>query len=82
MEPISMVGVAVSLFVIFGMATGADTQIIGGTLKITYENYVSEKTNNKFPLKDLFKWVDVDFAGSEVVYDAHVHPQHLADVLR
>jgi hypothetical protein len=51
---------------------GADTQIIGGTLKLVYEDFVAEQTNNKFPLKDQFKWVDVDFAGSEVVYDAHV----------
>ena len=60
------------LFSLVGMAIGADTQIIGGTLKIVYENYVAEQTNNKFPLKDQFKWVDVDYAGSEVVYDAHV----------
>lgn len=57
--------------VIFGMA-GADTQIIGGTLKTVYEDFVAEQTNNKFPLKDLFKWEDVEFAGQEIVYDAHV----------
>ena len=57
--------------VIIGMA-GADTQIIGGTLKIVYEDFVAEQTNNKFPLKDLFKWTDVEFAGAEIVYDAHV----------
>jgi hypothetical protein len=70
MGPVTLI--ALSLAALLGMATGADTQIIGGTLKLVYENYVSEKTNNKFPLKDQFKWVDVDFAGSEVVYDAHV----------
>lgn len=55
----------------FAMA-GADTQIIGGTLKLVYEDFVAEQTNNKFPLKDIFKWSDVDFAGQEIVYDAHV----------
>jgi len=62
---------AVALPFIIGMA-GADTQIIGGTLKIVYEDFVAEQTNNKFPLKDEFKWTDVDYAGQEVVYDAHV----------
>ncbi len=56
---------------IVGMA-GADTQIIGGTLKLVYEDFIAEQTNNKFPLKDLFKWSDVEFAGQEIVYDAHV----------
>lgn len=58
-------------FVVIGMA-GADTQVIGGTLKIVYEDFIAEQTNNKFPLKDLFKWTDVEFAGQEIVYDAHV----------
>jgi hypothetical protein len=63
-------------FVVFGMA-GTNTQIIGGTLKTVYEDFVAEQTIKKFPLKGLdskplFKWRDVDFAGAEVVYDAHV----------
>lgn len=62
---------ATALPFIIGMA-GADTQIIGGTLKIVYEDFVAEQTNNKFPFKDEFKWTDVDYAGQEVVYDAHV----------
>jgi hypothetical protein len=51
---------------------GADTQVIGGTLKIVYEDFIAEQTNNKFPLKDEFTWTDVDYAGLEIQYDAHV----------
>jgi hypothetical protein len=51
---------------------GTDTQIIGGALKTVYEDFVSEAVNNKFPLKDQFKWQQVEYAGQEVVYDAHV----------
>ena len=58
-------------FGILGMA-GADTQIIGGVLKTVYEDFVAEATNNKYPLKDLYKWEDAEYAGQEVVYTAHV----------
>jgi hypothetical protein len=51
---------------------GTDTQLIQGALKTVFEDYVAEQTNNKFPLKGLFKWVGVEYAGQEVVYDAHV----------
>lgn len=71
MEPNSLLLLLSLAAAALGMA-GADTQVIGGTLKTVYEDYVAEKTNNKFPLKDMFKWKDVDYAGAEVVYDAHV----------
>jgi hypothetical protein len=41
-------------------------------LKTVFEDHVSEMVNNKFPLKGLFKWTPVEFAGQEIVYDAHV----------
>lgn len=52
---------------------GTDTQLIQGALKTVFEDYVAEQTNNKFPLKGLFKWQGVEYAGQEVVYDAHVN---------
>lgn len=52
--------------------TGANTQIIQGTLKTVFEDYISEMTNNKFPMRDQFKWQQLDYAGQEVVYNAHV----------
>lgn len=51
---------------------GANTQIIQGTLKTVFEDYVAEMTNNNFPMKDQFKWSQLDYAGQEVVYNAHV----------
>lgn len=54
-----------------GMA-GANTQIIGGVLKTVYEDFVAEATNNKYPLKDLYRWENAEYAGQEVVYTAHV----------
>jgi len=51
---------------------GADTQLIQGALKTVFEDHVSEMVNNKNPLKGLFKWTPVDYAGQEIVYDAHV----------
>jgi hypothetical protein len=51
---------------------GADTQLIQGALKTVFEDYVADQVNNKFPLKGLFKWTPVEYAGQEVVYDAHV----------
>ena len=51
---------------------GANTQIIQGTLKTVFEDYISEMTNNKFPMRDQFKWQQLDYAGQEVVYNAHV----------
>ncbi len=54
-----------------GMA-GANTQIIGGVLKTVYEDFVAEATNKKYPLKDLYRWENADFAGQDVVYTAHV----------
>ena len=54
-----------------GMA-GANTQIIGGVLKTVYEDFVAEASNNKYPLKDLYRWENAEYAGQEVVYTAHV----------
>lgn len=51
---------------------GTDSQLIQGALKTKFEDYVADQVNNKFPLKGLFKWTGVDYAGQEVVYDAHV----------
>ena len=58
-------------FIVLGMA-GANTQIIGGVLKTVYEDFIAEATNNKYPLKDLYRWENADYAGQEVVYTAHV----------
>lgn len=51
---------------------GTNTQIIAGTLKTIFEDFVAEQTNSKFPLKDQFKWQQLDYAGQEVVYTAHM----------
>jgi hypothetical protein len=51
---------------------GANTQIIAGTLKTVFEDFIAEQTNNKFPMRDQFKWQQLDYAGQEVVYNAHV----------
>jgi hypothetical protein len=51
---------------------GADTQVIDGILKDYYEDFVSEQLNQRNPLKDLFKFEEVPFAGREIVYSAHV----------
>lgn len=51
---------------------GATTQAISGVYKTVYEDFVAEQTHNKFPLKDQFKWQGVEYAGQEVVYNAHV----------
>ena len=51
---------------------GANTQVIGGVLKTVYEDFVAEATNNKYPLKELYRWENADYAGQEVVYTAHI----------
>lgn len=51
---------------------GADTQTIDGILKDFYEDFVAEQTNQKNPLKDLFKFETEGFSGREVVYTSHV----------
>ena len=51
---------------------GTNTQIIQGTLKTVFEDYIAEQTNNKFPMRDEFKWQQLDYSGQEVVYNAHV----------
>lgn len=52
--------------------SGAVTQTIGGIYKTVYEDFVAEQVLNKFPLKDQFRWEQVQYAGAEVVYNAHV----------
>jgi hypothetical protein len=54
------------------MMAGANTQTIGGLYKTVYENFVAEQVNNKFPITDLFKPEKAEFAGIDVVYNAHV----------
>ena len=51
---------------------GADSQTISGLYKTVFENVVAEQSNNKFTWNKLFRWEDVDYAGQEVVYNAHV----------
>lgn len=50
---------------------GATTLTIGATLKTVFEDFVSEMTNNKYPMTEQFKWQQLDFAGQEVQYIAH-----------
>lgn len=54
------------------MAEGANSQIIGGIYKTVYESFVAEQTNKKYPLSGLFKPKKAEFAGQDVVYNAHV----------
>lgn len=49
-----------------------NTATIDGLYKKYYENYVSEQTLNRQPLKDYFKFEQVEFAGQDVTYNAHV----------
>ena len=51
---------------------GADTQNLSGLYKTKFQPYVAEMTNKKYPLTDLFKPERAEFAGAEVVYNAHV----------
>jgi len=51
---------------------GANTQVISGNYKTVWEPFVAEEVNNRFPLKDLLKWKQAEFAGQDVVYKAHV----------
>lgn len=50
----------------------ADTQALDGIYKDFYEDYISEGVNNRNPLKDITKFVDVPFGGREVKWNAHV----------
>src|SRR5262245_52821229 len=54
------------------MASGINTQLIGGLLKTDYENFVSVQVNNKNPMKDLFKFRKAEFAGANMEYSAQV----------
>jgi hypothetical protein len=63
-------GLAFAVPVVFGMA-GATTQTIGGLYKTQYEDFVSEQVLNKFPLAKLFKAKKADWAGQEIVHNAH-----------
>jgi len=72
MEIGAALSVLATLALVLGMASGANTQTIGGLYKTVYENYVAEMVNNKFPFKELLKWESTDFAGQDKVYNAHV----------
>lgn len=50
---------------------GATTQTIGGLYKTQYENFVAEMVLNKFPLTKMFKAKKADWAGQEIVHNAH-----------
>lgn len=50
----------------------SDTQSLDGIYKDFYEDYISEGVNNKNPLKDLIKTVDIPYGGREVKWNAHV----------
>jgi hypothetical protein len=50
---------------------GATTQTIGGLYKTQYEDFVAEMVLNKFPLSKLFKPKKADWAGQEIVHNAH-----------
>jgi hypothetical protein len=64
--------VAVSLILLaLAMANGANTQSINGIYKTVFEDYVAEQVNNKFPMKDAFKPTTAEYAGQDVVYNAH-----------
>jgi hypothetical protein len=54
------------------MSYGANTQSIDGILKDYYEDFVAEQVNQKNPLKDLFTFQKLEFAGREIVYTGHV----------
>lgn len=51
---------------------GADTQALDGIYKENYEDYVAVQVNERNPLKDLIKFKDLPYGGSEVVYTAKV----------
>lgn len=72
MELLTALSALLTVAFALGMAGGANTQTIGGLYKTVYENFVSEQTNNKFPFKELLKWEQVEFAGQDKVYNAHV----------
>lgn len=63
--------IAVALAIV-AMVTGANTQSIDGIYKTVYENFVAEQVNNKFPFKGIFKPETAEYAGQDVVYNAHV----------
>src|SRR5215467_12166220 len=64
---LALVSVVVSL-----MASGANTQTISGIYKTKFEDFVAEQVLNKFPLKGIFKPETAEYAGQDVVYNAHV----------
>lgn len=51
---------------------GADTQALDGIYKENYEDFVSIQVNERNPLKDIIKFKDMPYGGSEVVYTAKV----------
>lgn len=57
---------------LFGTCFGADTASVAGSYKTVYEKFIAEQTLNRFPMKEEFKFEQLEFAGQEVVYNAHV----------
>jgi len=51
---------------------GANSQVLGGLYKTVYKNYVAEQTHKRYPLKEMFRMEKAEFAGQDVVYNAHV----------
>lgn len=58
-------------FIAASRCFGADTASVAGSYKTDYEGFVADQVLNKFPLKDYFKFEQLEFAGQEVVYNAH-----------
>lgn len=52
--------------------TGVNTQVIDALLKDNYEDFIAEGVNQRNPLSEVFKTVDVPFGGRETVYPAHI----------
>jgi hypothetical protein len=68
---IASVAVTLIVLAVAAMANGANTQSINGIYKTVFEDYVAEQVLNKFPMKDAFKPTTAEFAGQDVVYNAH-----------
>lgn len=51
---------------------GADTQALDGIYKENYEDFVAIQVNERNPLKDIIKFKDLPYGGSEIVYSAKV----------
>jgi hypothetical protein len=70
-DPIVQGLLSLTLPIVFGTISSS-TQQEDGILKDYYEDFISEHTNNKVPLSDLFRWEQAEYAGRAVEYRAHV----------